>query len=238
MKKLILTALVAAFAAITSPAVSQGGFTVTVSDGSGNSHVFETTGQSLSGYHSFTYANGSILRFAIEASTNSPGNNGVGQVTNQTISFLRGGTGTLPSQTITIVANSTGFDLGGGSGTVRTNLSSGVLMGSAYGATNINGSEVGGSGLNLSSSFQGRTSSVETSFGSSPFSIGNTMQINLAPRGMSNTSLAMVNIESTVMMHAPAPSALVLAALGVPALGLARRWSRKAKSNVELPVAA
>jgi hypothetical protein len=240
MKK-IISALIATVALITSPALSQAGFSVTVSDTHGNSHVFNTEGGSLSGYHSFTYANGSILRFAIEASTNSPGVGGVGQVTNQTISFLRGGTGTLGAQSITIVANSTGFDLNASGGTVTTNFSSGVLMGSAYGTTNINGVAVAGSGLNLSGSLQDRTSTVETTFGSTPFSIGNTMQINLNPRGMSNTSLAMVNIQSTVegtVLTAPAPPALILAALGIPALGFVRRWTRKAKLNSEMVIAA
>lgn len=236
MKKSLFTALIAAIAVFAAPAISQAGFTVTVSDTHGNSHVFDTSGQTLNGIASFSYGNGSILIFSISASTNSPGVNGTGQVTNQTISFLRGGTGTLAAQSITIVANSTGFDLGGSGGTVVTNFSSGVLMGSAYGTTNINESPVAGSGLNLSGSFQDKTSTVETTFGSTPFSIGNTMKIDLNPRGMTNTSLAMVNIESTVLT-APAPSALILSVLGIPALGLVRRWTRKTAADAEMPVA-
>lgn len=236
----LFTALIAAVAVITSPALSQAGFSVTFSDTLGNSHVFNTSGQTLTGYHSFTYANGSKLYFAIEANTNSPGVSGVGQVTNQTINFYRGGTGTLEAQSITIVANSTGFDLNASGGTVTTNFSSDVLLGSAFGTTNINGTAVTGSGLDLSGSFQNRTSTVETTFGSTPFSIGNTMKINLNPVGVFNTSLAMVNIQSTVegnVLHAPAPSALLLAALGVPALGFVRRWTRKSKLNAEMSAA-
>jgi hypothetical protein len=37
---------------------------------------------------------------------------------------------------------------------------------------------------------------------------------------------------------APAPPALLLAAFGIPALGLVRRWTRKVKTNEEVAVAA
>lgn len=242
MKKVLFAAMIAAFAVIATPGLTQAAFTVTVSDTRGHSHTFTSAdNETISGFVNFTYANGAVLRVQINASSNSPGSGGIGQVTNQTIDFLRGGTGALAPQRLTIVANSTGFDLGSPSGTVNTTFQSSTLRGSAYGVTNINGSAVAGSGLNLIGSNQSQTSSVYgASFGSSPFSLGNTMVINIngTPGSQTNTSLATVQIESTVLT-APAPSALVLAALGIPALGFVRRWSRRNTTpSPELSVAA
>lgn len=240
MKKFLFAAFLAAVAAVATPAVGLAGFTVTVSDTRGHSHTFTSLdNETINGYVNFTYANGAVLRVQINATSNSPGAGGMGQVTNQTIDFLRGGTGSLGAQTLTIVANSSGFDLGSNSGQVHTSFQSATLRGSAYGVTNVNGTAVAGSGLNLTGSYQSKTSNVGANLGNSPFSLGNTMVINIDKTvgSQSNTSLASVQIESTVLA-APAPSAILLAALGVPAFGFVRRWSRKSQSNVDLPVAA
>lgn len=238
MKQILFSSLIAALAVITSPAITQAGFTVTVSDTQGHTHTFTSIdNETINGYVNFQYGT-AVLRVQINASSNSPGSGGMGQVTNQTIDFLRGGTGSLGAQTLTIVSNSTGFDLGSPSGSVHTAFQSSTLRGSAYGVTNINGVAVAGSGLNLNGSYQSVTSNVSTNFGSSPFSLGNTMVINInsTSGSQSNTSLATVQIESTVLTT-PAPSALLLAVLGVPALGFIRRWSRKVNPSAELSIA-
>jgi len=241
MKKSVFTGLIAAFAAISMPAPSQAAFTVSVSDGSTTQSLTTLFGDSLSGTLTFSYGPGSgTLVVGILATTNSPGLNGVGQVSDLSATVLQGGSGAVAAKTLTFIAISDGFSLGANSGTVITRISSDQLEGTASGVTNINTLAVAGSDVDLPTGPGFDQSLVSgVNFNTDPFSIGNTMVVNLngASAVTANTTLAKVGVIS-IVSTAPAPSALLLAAFGVPAMGFVRRWTRKVKSTEEMAVAA
>jgi hypothetical protein len=222
MKIALLTAMIAAVAVIASPAASQAAFTVTVTDGTvPNTFTFTT------------------LVVGVIANTNSPGVNGVGQVSDLAATVLQGGSGAIAAKTLTFTTVSEGFSLGANSGSVVTRISSDQLEGNANGVSNINESAVAGSLVNLSGPGFSPSLVNGVNFNTDPFSIGNTMVVNLnAASGVTaNTTLAKVGV-ITIVSTVPAPPALLLAAFGIPALGFVRRWTRKVKSTEEMVIAA
>ena len=73
LKKTVFTALIAACAVISSPAITQAAFTVTVSDTHGNTHTFTPNSDGvISGATEFAYGSARLL-INVSTTTNSPG---------------------------------------------------------------------------------------------------------------------------------------------------------------------
>lgn len=220
--KFIVASILAAAALLTTSLESQAGFTVTVSDGT-NSYTFTSSdGNNILDQHTV----GNFL-VSIDAYSNSPGVDGSGEISNQTID-IKNVSGNVDATTLTITAVSTGFTISPNPLSVLTSLSASKLTGSADGYSSINGTQVVGSDVHI----QGvdATSSTALTDASTPFSFGNTMLIHLnASTGSSGRQLANVTIDSEVTA-APAPAGLVMLISALPFAGILRLRRREAEA--------
>lgn len=221
--KFLTAALVAAVAALAGPAVSQAGFTVTVSDGTNSQTFASSDGKNISGSVQF----GSLL-VSINASTNTPGSNLLGTISSQTLDVQNVG-GTLAATTLTVTSEATGFDLEKAPFSVLTAMSSSNLKGTGAGYTSFDGTKVTGSDVSLSGPGYDKSTAVLTT-GPSQFTLSNTMilKLNASSGGSATSPLTLANVTlDTQVVAAPAPGGLILALTAVPFLGAIRRRLRK-----------
>jgi len=230
--RFLLTAAVAVVAALTAPALSQAGYSVTISDGT-TSQTFTGDPDEFGIYDitkTFTYSGGA-LKVTLHGTTNSPGSpEGLAQVTSQTTSVE--GTGTLTAKTITVTNSTTDFSLSPLNGTLTTWLQATTLLGTATGNSMIDGSPNIASAVSSSGTGSNDSSSTQVSYGD-PFSLGNTVTLNLAAHTVSSGSqiLAQVQLDSSINA-APAPAGLVMLASALPFAGLLRLRRRQPKTDV------
>jgi hypothetical protein len=239
MKKTVFTAMIAAVAALAMPGKSQAAYTITISDGLSAPVVFVGGPNAALANTVYNYGTGLLQVGAISFGPASPGNGK--DVLLTTIAASVTLTGTITAKTITISLASDGFNMIADNGTVNTAYSSTVLKGTASGSSTVNGVIVAGSTINLGvnpgPASQGGDSSTVANFGANPITFGNTMVLNLAASSANNGTIASTTLSSE-FVAAPAPPALLLAAFGIPAMGLVRRWTRKVKSTGEMAIAA
>jgi hypothetical protein len=236
MKRFLVRSLVVAIAlAISSSA--QAAFTVTFSNGV-NPNIVVTDGglSDIDGAVNGTivYSNASLFGqynlTLFTATANAPGGGiTVGgqfgaQVTQQTLSI----TGLVASpNALSITTTPDPYTFGGNNVYTVTNAfgSSGVATGATATATTT--ISPGGTtpvatiiGTGIPSGDQSTTGNFASS---NPFTLSNLVVLN----GLSTGRQAQLTLNSTAVVAVPAPSALLLLGLGIPALGLVRRWTRK-----------
>lgn len=221
-------AIVAAIAALAGPAVSQAGFTVTVSNGT-NSHTFVSSdGHNIND----SVQLGSLL-VSIDASTNAPGSDGLGTISSQTLDVKNVG-GAMAATTLTVTSEATGFNLEKAPFSVLTAMSSSKLKGTGEGYTSFDGTKVAGSDVSLSGPGYAESTATVTT-GPSQFALSNTMilHLNATSGGSATSPLSLANVTlDTEVVAAPAPGGLILALTAVPFLGAIRRRLRKPVTEV------
>jgi hypothetical protein len=180
-----------------------------------------------------TYSNNNLFgQYNLEsfsATTNSPGGITVGgqfgaQIRQVTLNII-GLSGTPTALTIT--TSSDPFNIGtGGLYTVTNALAhSGLSDGAVADATTT--ITPGGTtptatlvGTGIASNQRTTTADLAST---NPFTLSNSLMLT----GLTTNEQASLTLTSTAIQAVPAPSALLLVGLGVPAFGLIRRWTRK-----------
>jgi len=239
--RFLMAAFVAAIAALAGPATSQAGFIINISD----SFSSTSTGNIVVGGDDFTgvYTLGD-LKIGIHTTSNSPGTNSDSEVASSTITVSSNAAG-IHATTLTISVIADGFANAPNPvlATLQTSISASFLQGQpAFGHTGtgngystINGSHIAGSDVTVGGV---DATSVPGQLVSNPYTLGNVMSIGLAAdsRGINGTE---ANVNITTLLDGggnfritPAPAGLILAASGLPFLGLLRRRLRRAGPTV------
>jgi hypothetical protein len=242
MKKTVFTGLIAALAAIAMPGESRAAYTITISDGISAPVVFAGGPNGASGNQTYFYSSvadgfGAMTVAGLGFGPGAPGT-GTSLLLTQfsgSITFA----GSITAKTVTISLDTDGYVMNVNHGTVDTSFASTVLVGTATGTSTVAGVNVPGSAINLAfnpgpNSIGGDTFTT-VNFGANPVTFGNRMVLNLNGGGTGVTASMTLTSQ---FVAAPAPPALLLAAFGIPAMGLVRRWTRKVKSTEEMAVAA
>jgi hypothetical protein len=238
--KFLMAATVAAIAALAGPATSQAGFTIHISDDLGNIPFNAVVGGNS--YNNNTIVMGG-LKINITLTSNAPGNNSNSQVDTAAISVSTTAGG-IPATKLTIsVISDTFLNAPGLVGaTLFTSMGFSNLQNlgitptaTASGFSTINGLHVVGSDVSVPDVLGSSTSSVPL-FVASPYTLGNTMILDLHAYSGEPTGQANVNITSFLdgqgnFQITPAPAGLILAATALPFVGLLRRRLRKPEAT-------
>lgn len=222
MTRLLVRSVVAVLSAVAVAAPSQAAFSVTLSNGV-DADVTITDGGAgdlnpLAGFILVGPTNfgGYTLSGGISSSFLS----GSTAEIQQSELFVTNMSGTVP---ITITAQNTGNTAPTGPVNVETRLTllNFIGDGTVSSVTGIDATTVAPASLNAAGL------SINTGVANTPASYTFSNQVTLAIDEGSN-----VDIQSrSVLAPVPAPSALLLAGLGVPALGLIRRWTRSGSAQ-------
>jgi hypothetical protein len=239
--KFLMAAFVAAIAALAGPATSQAGFVIDISDNHGN--VFHTV------VGGATYSNPTItlgdLSINFGSTTNSPGNNVNSTVSSSSIAFssLSHGLASNTVVTISVVANGFANAPNPVLASLFTSIGGSFVQGSntsaLTGETSVNGSAIASSDVSLTNnpltSISLTTALVQNN--PSSYTVGQTMVVTLNADPIANNLEASVSINSILngggnFQITPAPAGLILAASGLPFLGLLRRRLRRTETAV------
>jgi len=223
-RKFLMAAIVAGIAALAGPATSQAAFTITIHDGVHADVVFSTSGNLIN--DSAVMGNYTVT---VTGFSNSPGF-ADSQVSNTAIAFTT--TGPTAATTFTITAADDRFTniAAGTLSNVHTFFAASTLNGTGVGISNLNGSPVAGSAINLAGTSSG-TSDTTATVPTNPYEFGNTMTLNLnASNVTTRNRQANVEIDSSIR-PVPAPAGLLLAATALPFCGLLRRRLRRPEAT-------
>ncbi|VTR96335.1 unnamed protein product [Gemmata massiliana] len=224
--KFLMVAAVAAFAALVAPATSKAGFVVHITDGT-TTYDVTPAGNDYANTFSFTG-----LSVKLTLTSNSPGADGIGQLSQ--ISTEVKASGAVTARNITIKVISDGFALGKNQGDLNTTLSSTKLNGTgssvkAEGYTLIDGVKVTGSDVKITSAAGGFSPNDQTGISlGNTFTLGNQLTLHLAASTGGEREIANATLSSTVTAT-PAPAGLVMLATALPFAGFLRRRLRKSE---------
>jgi len=226
-----MAAFVAAIAALAGPATSQAGFTIEISDNHGNTTGILTPG-GIDYSNIFTLGN---YQINFTASSTSPGTPDQSYLSSGTISVkaINHDTGT----TLHFTVSSDGFtnSVPGGTAFYTSTLTASLLNGSGTGFSTINGGQFS-STLAITGA-QTSTESGGVLMPGNPYSLGTDVTLVLGDTA-ANHQAATSSFSTQLgdneghLLITPAPAGLILAASGLPFLGLLRRRLRRAEPTV------
>jgi len=229
--KFLMAAFVAAIAALAGPATSQAGFTIEISDNHGNTTgILTPPGTFFSG--NFALGNYSIN---FTANSTSPGTPSQSFLSSGTISVTALSHDLGTTLHFTVISN--GFTNGfpGATAFYTSSIAATLLNGSGTGFSTINGTQfsstLGITGVGSNSESGGVV------LPSNPYSLGTDMTLVLGDTASGNqaataTFTTQLGDNNGHLLFTPAPAGLILAATGVPFLGLLRRRMRRTETTV------
>ena len=233
LKKFLMMAIVAVTASLASPSASRAGFSIKIDNGASTITVSDGDALDLDTDPNSIQIVKTVgdYKVNITATTTSPTAVGGLHTLTDGLATLEKKTNSNPGASLKITLFSDGFSLGGPGGpetvlvTNKLSQSSFQQLGSvATGVSTI--SPPGGvSGTTPTATLigGGNTATASTTtlvtISSNPFSLTNVFELS----GLNVGSSFSGSISTTAEIATPVPSALILAAFGIPAFGLLRR---------------
>lgn len=220
----VLFRLAAVVAALAAAGSAQAAFTATLTSGA-NAPLVLTFASTPLGTVSANYGGYSV---SVIGNTNAPGVGGLAYLSQTTININNATAGGLPA--LTVVTASDPYTIGAGLAHLTNDLGASSLPTNAT-ASAFSSIAPGGNTptVTINGFVPGTTppsASSSANYGTTnPFGMSNSLTISGLTAGQTASVTVTTNARVTAV---PAPPAVVIAALGVPALGLVRRWTRKA----------